>query len=88
MQIIVTACVAPFVGGGARYHIAGLIEQLRGAGCRVEPLLIPFQYPRQDQIEGSMAFAEQLDLSRPNGQPVDRVISLQFPVYTGHGIHD
>ena len=81
MQLIVSACLTPFVGGGARYHIDGLIRELRGAGCRVEPLLLPFQYQSVEQIDRLMQFAEQLDLSRPNGQAVDRVISLQFPGY-------
>lgn len=81
MQLIVTGCLSPFLGGGARYHIAGLVEQLRARHCRVETVLFPFQFQPSEQIDGVMAFAEQLDLSRPNGQPVDRVLSLQFPGY-------
>lgn len=87
VQVIVTACVAPFVGGGARYHVAGLVQHLRGAGCRVEPLLLPFQFHPQSQIDGIMDFAAQLDLGRPNGQPVERVISLQFPGYAARHPH-
>ncbi|MFT7287418.1 MAG: glycosyltransferase involved in cell wall biosynthesis [Halieaceae bacterium] len=81
MQLIVTGCLAPFLGGGARYHLAGLVQQLRERSCRVETVLLPFQFQPEEQIDGVMQFAEQLDLSRPNGQPVDRVISLQFPGY-------
>lgn len=81
MNIIVTACHVPFIGGGAAYHVQGLVAALRRAGHQVEVLRLPFQFAPPDAVRGSMAFAGQLDLSRPNGQPVDRVISLQFPGY-------
>ena len=81
MNIIVTACHVPFIGGGANYHIQGLVEALRRAGHRVEVLRLPFQFAPADAVRNAMRFAQALDLSSPNGQPVDRVISLQFPGY-------
>jgi glycosyltransferase involved in cell wall biosynthesis len=84
MNIIVTACQVPFIGGGATYHIQGLTDALRSAGHTVELLRLPFQFAPEESIHRLMDFAEQLDLSRPNGQRVDRVISLQFP---GYGVH-
>ncbi|TCO73759.1 glycosyltransferase family 4 protein [Chromatocurvus halotolerans] len=81
MNIIVTACQVPFIGGGASYHVSGLVAALREAGHRVELLRLPFQFAPASAVRGVMTFAEQLDLSHPNGQPVDRVISLQFPGY-------
>lgn len=84
MNIIVTACQVPFIGGGAGYHINGLVDALRTEGHKVELLRLPFQFAPPSAVRSVMDFAERLDLSRPNGQQVDRVISLQFP---GYGVH-
>ena len=81
MNIIVTACHVPFIGGGASYHIAGLTRELENQGHQVELVRLPFQFQPESAVRATMQFSEQLDLSRPNGQSVDRVISLQFPAY-------
>ncbi|GAB4405078.1 MAG: glycosyltransferase family 4 protein [Rhodoferax sp.] len=81
MNIIVTACQVPFISGGAAYHVQGLVEQLRQRGHAVELVRFPFQFAPESAIESLMDYVPTLDLSRPNGQPVDRVISLQFPGY-------
>ena len=81
MNIIVTACHVPFISGGATNHIQGTVDGLRGLGHRVELVRLPFQFAPEQAIHNVMSFAEQLDLARPNGQRVDRVISLQFPGY-------
>lgn len=84
MNIIVTACQVPFIQGGADHQVRGLVEALRAAGHRVERLRLPFAFQPESAIERLMDFSEGLDLSAPNGQRVDRVISLQFP---GYGVH-
>jgi glycosyltransferase involved in cell wall biosynthesis len=81
MNIIVTACHVPFIGGGATHHIQGLIRALGEQGHSVELLRLPFQFSPEAAIHRVMEFAENLDLTAPNGQRVDRVISLQFPGY-------
>lgn len=81
MNIIVTACHVPFIGGGATHHIQGTVDGLRRLGHQVELLRFPFQFAPEEAIHNVMRFAEQLDLTMPNGQRVDRVISLQFPGY-------
>lgn len=81
MNIIVTACQVPFIFGGATHHVNGLVDALRGAGHNVELLRFPFQFQPEASIHRLMDHCEALDLSRPNGQRVDRVISLQFPGY-------
>jgi glycosyltransferase involved in cell wall biosynthesis len=81
MNIIVTACHVPFIGGGATHHIQGLLGALREHGHNVELLRLPFQFSPESSIHRVMEFAENLDLTSPNGQRVDRVISLQFPGY-------
>jgi glycosyltransferase involved in cell wall biosynthesis len=84
MNIIVTAAHTPFLHGGASYHIQGLVAALTQAGHRVELIRFPFQFQPEASLHRLMDFCAGLDLSRPNGQPVDRVISLQFP---GYGVH-
>lgn len=81
MNIIVTACHVPFISGGATNHIQGTVDGLRALGHRVELVRLPFQFAPEQAIHNVMSFAEQLDLAMPNGQRVDRVISLQFPGY-------
>lgn len=81
MNIIVTACQTPFIHGGASYHVEGLVKALREAGHRVELLRFLFQFQPESSIHGLMEHCASLDLRHPNGQQVDRVISLQFPGY-------
>jgi glycosyltransferase involved in cell wall biosynthesis len=42
---------------------------------------IPFKFFPEADIERAMAFCDGYDVAAPNGQRVDRVISLQFPGY-------
>lgn len=81
MNIIVTACHVPFIFGGATHHVQGTVDGLRALGHQVELMRFPFQFSPEKAIHDVMHFAEHLDLTRPNGQQVNRVISLQFPGY-------
>ncbi|NMG56732.1 glycosyltransferase family 4 protein [Aromatoleum aromaticum] len=81
MNIIVTACQVPFIFGGATHQVNGLVGALQAAGHNVELLRFPFQFQPEAAIHRLMAHCEELDLAMPNGQRVDRVISLQFPGY-------
>jgi len=86
VNILITANLVPFMRGGADYHINGLADQLRRAGHEVDVLRLPFRFSPETEVQRLMDFAEGLDLNRPNGVPVDKVISLQFP---GYGVnHD
>ena len=67
MNIIVTACHVPFIGGGAAYHVNGLVDALVNAGHRVELLRLPFQFSPASAVRGVMNFAEKLDLSARTG---------------------
>jgi len=84
MNIIVTANTVPFIHGGADYHIEGLIEELKIRGHQVESIRFPFQFSPNSEVTNLMAFCESQNYICPNGQAVDRVISLQFPAY---GVH-
>ena len=60
MNIIVTACHVPFIGGGATHHIQGLLGALRAQGHHVELLRLPFQFSPEASIHRVMEFAEHL----------------------------
>jgi len=81
MNIIVTANTVPFVHGGADYHIEGLISELKVRGHNVESIRFPFQCNPNYRLTNLMTFCESQNYMSPNGQRVDRVISLQFPAY-------
>lgn len=81
MRILISAIQAPFLTGGGELHITGLRHALQLAGHDVELLRIPFKFSPLSDVERAMRFCDGLDLSTPNGQSVDRVISLQFPAY-------
>lgn len=87
MKIIVTANHVPFMPGGADYQVRGLVTALRAHGHQVELLRLPFRFAPEAEVLRLMEFAENTDLNRPNGIPVDRVISLQFPGYAMHHDH-
>ena len=59
----------------------GLVSACRQAGHQVELLRLPFQFAPSASIDHNMRYCAGLDLCQPNGQPVDRLISLQFPLY-------
>jgi glycosyltransferase involved in cell wall biosynthesis len=84
MNIIVTANTVPFIHGGADYHIEGLIEELKVRGHNVESIRFPFRFNPNTELTNLMQFCESQRYTCPNGQAVDRVISLQFPAY---GVH-
>ena len=78
---MVTANQAPFIRGGAESHAEHLVAALRAHGHDVELLRFYFRFHPPAAIESLMRYCEQQDLASPNGQSVDRVISLQFPGY-------
>ena len=81
MRILLTSSQAPFLRGGAEMHADNLEAALQRAGHAVDRIRLPFKFSPEADIERLMAFCEGLDLSAPNGQSVDRLISLQFPGY-------
>lgn len=81
MKVLLTANHVPFIRGGAESHIGNLAHALHAAGHDVEVLRLPFRFSPDSAIDSAMAAARALDLSQPNGITIDRVISLQFPVW-------
>jgi glycosyltransferase involved in cell wall biosynthesis len=58
-----------------------LRDELILRGHQVELVRIPFKFQPESDVLKGMQFCEGFDLNIPNGQQVDRVISLQFPAY-------
>lgn len=86
MRILLTANITPFLQGGADYHINGLHNALQQSGFETELIRLPFKFNPLEDIQDLMGYCAGLDMNRPNGISIDRVISLQFP---GYGIqHD
>ena len=81
MRLLVTANLTPFLHGGADYHMHGLVRALREHGHQVELLQLPFTFGPASDVEQAMRRSAELDLTRPNGIEVDRLISLQFPTW-------
>ena len=81
MRILVTASHAPFLQGGGERHVDNLCAALRACDHDVELLSLPFKFSPEADIERLMTFCDGYDVSAPNGERVDRVISLQFPGY-------
>jgi len=81
MRILVAANHVPFMSGGANYHINGLVTQLKQHGHEVECLRFPFHFTPEADLKTLMSYCGQLNVNCPNGKPVDKLISLQFPAY-------
>lgn len=81
MRLLLTANHTPFLHGGAQSHLAGLQQALQTAGHEVSTLLLPFTFAPPSSIDDLMTYVKRLDWQAPNGQQIDRVISLQFPGY-------
>lgn len=81
MRLLITANIAPFLRGGADYHIEGLVAALRRHGHEVELIRFPFKFHPPEAVTDLMEYCGKLDLAMPNGIAIDRVISLQFPGY-------
>lgn len=81
MRILITSNTVPFIHGGADYHIEGLYQALREFGHQVEQIRFPFKFSPDEDLLNLMDFCAQQNLTCPNGQMVDKLISLQFPAY-------
>jgi glycosyltransferase involved in cell wall biosynthesis len=80
-RIAVCTAQVPFVRGGAELHIERLAGALRGRGCEVEIVAIPFkEYPRTSILEHALAW-RLIDLEESAHVPIDAVVATKFPSY-------
>jgi len=80
-RILVLGAQVPFQRGGAEWHLAALVRQLRARGHEAEAVQLPFQWdPREAAVRSALAW-RLLDVTRAGGMPVDLVIGTRFPSY-------
>lgn len=81
MKIAIASVQVPFTRGGAEYHAENLKVELVKRGYEADIITMPFKwYPATAIVDGILA-TRLLDLTEVNGNPIDRVIALKFPMY-------
>lgn len=81
MRIGIATVQVPFITGGAEIHARLLKEQLELRGHVVDIITLPFKwYPPQILLD-SIKAVEFLDLTEVNGQKIERLITMKFPMY-------
>lgn len=74
MDVCVCGTQVPFTSGGAELHLANLVEAIREAGHRVEPVVLPTAWDRHRILDAAAAWRlVPLDF--------DLAITLNFPSY-------
>ena len=80
-RILVLGAQVPFQRGGAEWHLAALVRQLRARGHEADVVQLPFTWdPREEVLRSALAW-RTLDLTRASGVPIDLVIGTRFPSY-------
>ena len=81
MRIGIATVQVPFITGGAEIHVRLLKEQLEHRGHSVDIITLPFKwYPPQVLLDNIKA-VEYLDLTEVNGQKIELLITMKFPMY-------
>jgi len=81
MRIGIATVQVPFITGGAEIHARLLKEQLELRGHVVDIITLPFKwYPPQTLLD-SIKAVEYLDVTEVNGQKIELLITMKFPMY-------
>jgi len=81
MRVAIATVQVPFITGGAEIHARMLQENLVKRGHEAEIVTIPFKwYPEKTLLDG-LRMAALVDLTEVNGETIDQVIALKFPMY-------
>lgn len=81
MRVAIATVQVPFIRGGAEALAEGLLNAFRQHGHEADIVTIPFKwYPPATLLE-CMVMGRKIDLTEVNGQPIDLVVALKFPVY-------
>lgn len=81
MKIAIASVQVPFITGGAEILACSLKEQLELRGHQARIVTIPFKWYPGATLRACMDIAVQVDLTEVNGETIDRVIALKFPMY-------
>lgn len=86
MNILIATVQVPFVRGGGELLAEGLKAAIARHGHRVDILTAPFRFSPSNEVEKSMEWWAEQQLSSFCAGSVDRVIYLKFPCYyASHG---
>jgi glycosyltransferase involved in cell wall biosynthesis len=81
LKILVLGAQVPFQRGGAEWHLAALVRQLRARGHEAEAVQLPFRWdPREEALRSALAW-RLVDVTRAGSVDVDLVIGTRFPSY-------
>ncbi|OPX65138.1 MAG: D-inositol-3-phosphate glycosyltransferase [Methanoregula sp. PtaU1.Bin006] len=81
MKIGILNVQVPFIRGGAEVLAESLRDELKKRGHDADIITIPFKWYPPEKIVDSMMVARKIDVTEVNGEKIDRVIALKFPVY-------
>jgi glycosyltransferase involved in cell wall biosynthesis len=81
LRILVLGAQVPFQRGGAEWHLAALVRQLRARGHEADSVQLPFRWdPREEALRSALAW-RLVDVTRAGSVDVDLVIATRFPTY-------
>jgi glycosyltransferase involved in cell wall biosynthesis len=81
LRILVLGAQVPYQRGGAEWHLAALVRQLRARGHEVDSVELPFRWdPREEALRSALAW-RLVDVTRAGPADVDLVIGTRFPSY-------
>ncbi len=81
MRVGIATVQVPFMHGGAEMHAQSLQQQLQLRGYEADIISIPFKWYPPERILDSMMATQLLDLTGANGDRIDQLITLKFPMY-------
>tara|TARA_B100000787_G_scaffold97341_1_gene71827 strand:- start:2157 stop:3212 length:1056 start_codon:yes stop_codon:yes gene_type:complete len=81
MRIGIATVQVPFITGGAEIHVRLLKEQLEHRGHIVDIITIPFKWYPSQALLNNIKAVEYLDLTEVNGQKIELLITMKFPMY-------
>jgi len=84
MKVGIATVQVPFMSGGAEIHARLLKEQLVLRGFEADIITLPFSWDPPQNLLDHIQAVELLDLTAVNGQKIDQLITMKFPMYFAH----
>ena len=81
MKIAIATVQVPFVTGGAEILVSDLRTELRKRGHKAEIVTLPFKHYPSEPLLNAMIMSRMIDLTEVNGENIDLVIAMKFPMY-------
>jgi glycosyltransferase involved in cell wall biosynthesis len=81
MRIAVCAPQVPFERGGAEIFADDLVGELRARGHETDLVTVPYKWYPGERVLSQAFLWRLLDLSEPDGRPIELAIATKFPSY-------